>query len=75
MISFELSNLSQFKDTRTTEIKKIKAKIFKLKQSLEQSVFVLEEKNVKFQDLLLQACTIEKKVKNCLILGEFFIYF
>ena len=63
MISFELSNLSQFKDTRTTEIKKIKAKILKLKQSLEQSVFVLEEKNVKFQDLLLQACNIEKKVK------------
>jgi len=64
MISFELTNLSQFKEGRINEIKRIKEKLAKIKQTLEKNAFLLEERNLKFQDLLLQACTIEKKVGN-----------
>lgn len=62
MISYEIMNLSQFKDTRIHEIKRLKMKILKLKQGLEQTIFVLEEKNVRYQDLLFQTTNMEKKV-------------
>lgn len=63
MMVFELANLSQFKDTRLSELKKMKVKIGKLKQNLEQNVFLLEERNLRLQDLLLQICSLEKKVR------------
>lgn len=64
MIQLELKNLSQFKETRVQEIKRLKSKIFKIKQHIEQSAFILEEKNVKYQDLLVQAGEIEKKIEK-----------
>ena len=64
MLTFEIANFSQFKASRTSEIKRIKAKIQNIKKNLEESVFILEEKNLKYQDLLVQANAIEKKVKK-----------
>ena len=59
-----MANLSQFKEMRSSEVKKLRMRILKVRQNLEDNVFVLEEKNLKYQDLLLQTSSLEKKVTN-----------